>query len=125
MITTTIRVTIDGTTQDHTLKPSRYQQTHYPVSRLEILCWSRKPLDPGGFCPDCGWWLKRGGHAHKPNRTGVFGWVEVYADDSVRVISGDEPMPWCRVCEQANVPAIHRTPLGHDCSGEYGTGRHR
>lgn len=100
-----------------------YQRTHRPVSTLEILCASRKPLTPSGFCPDCERHLLRGGRSHKPNQTGSLGLVERYADGSVRVIPGDRRMPWCRVCEQSDVPAVHRTPLGHECLPEYTTGR--
>lgn len=95
---------------------TRYQKTHRPTSRVQILCASRSPL-VNGFCPDCGRFLERGGRDHKPNREGAFGWVERYGDGSTKVVPGVHEMPWCKVCEQRNVPAIHRTPLGETCYG--------
>lgn len=102
---------------------TKYQQTHNPQSKTEILCASRKPLKcygagSDGFCPDCNRYLKRGGRDHKPERPGVFGWIERYADNSTRVINGERNMPWCKVCERSDVPAIHRTPIiGEPCFG--------
>lgn len=96
---------------------TKYQQTHYPIKKLEVLCVSRSPLNAQGFCPDCGRHLVRGGRAHKPDQNGAFGWIERYADGSFWVTPGPRPMPWCKVCEQSNVPAVHTTPLGEVCCG--------
>ena len=103
-------------------KPTRHQQTHRPRSRVQILCASQKPL-VDGFCPDCGRYLKRGNQDHTPLREGSLGWIERYGDGSTRIEAGEVAMPYCRACEQANVPAVHRTPLGHDCAGPTATQR--
>lgn len=105
------------------MEPTKYQRTHYPISKRPVPCASQKPLNRlgtgsrDGFCPDCGRYLSRRTQEHLPNLRGAFGWIERYADGSFLVIPGEHPMPWCRVCEQTNVPAVHRTPLGEECYG--------
>lgn len=104
------------------MKPTKYQRERRPISRTPVLCYSQKPLnvqyEKEGTCPDCGMWLKRGGRPHRPNLHEAFGRVQRYSDGSFLVISGEHPMPWCPVCEQSGVAAVHRTPLlGELCYG--------
>lgn len=103
------------------MKRTKYQRNHRPISRTPVLCYSRKPLqvlyETEGTCPDCGAWLKRGGRPHRPNLHGAFGWIERFSDGSFFVIPSEIPMPFCPVCEETNVLAVHRTPLDYECYG--------
>lgn len=42
-------------------------------------------------------------------------YVAAIAEYVVRGGNPDDVMSRCPVCEQVNVPAGHRTPLGYDC----------
>jgi hypothetical protein len=109
-------------TRAYPARPTKFQRERRPIARTPVLCYSRKPLqvmyEQEGTCPDCGVWLKRGGRPHRPNLHGAFGWIERWSDGSFRVTSGAHNIPFCTVCEQTDVPAVHRTPLvGEICYG--------
>lgn len=66
---------------------TKYQKSHWPVSRLEVKCDGKPNADDE--CDKCGRWPLKVAKKHNPNRTGSLGYIETYGDGSKRFVIED------------------------------------